>query len=551
MPTCSGPGCTETASNKCSRCKAVFYCSASCQKADLKARHKQVCSKNEAANIIEIEDSEPPLQPFPKLSDRPIDISLAKLVFSVDTANDDVEMRLRVRAVNKEFKKLLDQGASVDCVVKLSAQLPISIDAAGSKKLRVIEYSALLGLCRQPGLLPLLEYALDHGKVASLDHLLPAVSWSSERAWESPLLAALYNSFSVRATCNSGAVRLLLNHGANPNLPAAIGGARNDAMDLTMAAIHGKRVIFYPLHVVTWVYGVKLDPQAAVDPSLGPGTVAKHVEWLLSAGADINIRSYPFKQTPLHDAIPMDPATQPLFTPLALQMIAAGADVHATSAIQFRPLDCAAMQHNTTVFKALIAAGADPRPRPFAVPGYSLPGEPAVYPEGHESSAIYLQNVIQHDQHEIVASAIAAGVKVWEYLSQDSHAITMLETTVSPPFLSVKCLHEMISGGADVNKVFPRIGEFTDPATGTNVGVPGTLWDLMSCWSSKPSLSREDKAKVKQIKEMLAVAGAKSAAQLAREAKQRGEAISADAAYVDSEDRDQLCHSYNNAQYQC
>ncbi|GAA5514721.1 hypothetical protein Dcar01_03481 [Deinococcus carri] len=76
---------------------------------------------------------------------------------------------------------------------------------------------------------------------------------------------------------------------------------------------------------------------------------------LLARGAEVNRPSTnAMRVQPLHSAVAGD------HTPLALRLLAAGADVNAAQHGGFTPLMSAAQNGNTRLVEALLAAGADP-----------------------------------------------------------------------------------------------------------------------------------------------------------------------------------------------
>ena len=99
------------------------------------------------------EPSRPPTAPR---SDEEKDIELAKLIFAVEAAARDSESKraATIRTANKKGKRLLGAGASLNCYA--TAQTDVSST--------VMKYSALLGLCRVPELLPLLTTRLSRAR---------------------------------------------------------------------------------------------------------------------------------------------------------------------------------------------------------------------------------------------------------------------------------------------------------------------------------------------------------------------------------------------------
>lgn len=296
------------------------------------------------------------------------------------------------------FKALLDEGARLDCVVVIPSPRKLRSTLQSTT---AIVYSALMGLCRVPELLPFLTYAVKSGKARAecLSYMFPATSGINP-SLDSPLSVALYSKAVDGSRYNSGAVALLLKHGVDPNAPCEV-RISNDAEVPFYAATFGKfkRVLYYPLHIV--YYPAMFMRPSAPDPS---PAIEQHFEWLLAAGADVNVKSYPFiiRVTPLHAAITQIRATCHAAETLPLRLIALGADVDAVRAgQQDRPIGMAAWVCNVTAFRALIAAGVDPKPRPFAE-----------FISGHRSSSHYLMSAIQRDHHGIVAAAIDAGLKV-------------------------------------------------------------------------------------------------------------------------------------------
>ena len=364
--------------------------------------------------------------------------------------------------------------------------------------------------------------AIEQGKVASLRTLyLHAVPGGGEGLCESPLAAALWNSMDRTRSSYTGAVQLLLQLGADVTAPCALRFQDDDSKPF-YEATHGRPTIFYPLHMAC----CPLTGLGEEDgPDVGPA-VTKHIQLLLAAGADINAKAHPFNETPLHTALArcLPLAINPATKAVPLQLIAAGADVNAVQlGGQFRPIDIATWSNNVPAFKALLDAGADPRPRPYAAVAQSLDD---VMQAPVQTSSHYLEEAVQQDRHEIVAAAIGAGVKAWQVPTQGRGSpIPMVAYAMLPYILAVNSVKAMLSGGGTdvVKEIHPaatiaHILKEGHQQQGHN-NEPGTLLDVATRMPSTLQLNAAQRAKLQAIKAALLQAGAKTAAQLAEEAE--------------------------------
>lgn len=129
------------------------------------------------------------------------------------------------------------------------------------------------------------------------------------------------------------------------------------------------------------------------------------LDLLVEAGADVNAHcplSDPFVTdmacTPLVAAINLisqDPKDAAVLEPIVLRLIELGADLDARTHRQQRPLDLASLLPTLTVFKALIAKGADPSPVAFVA------FEQSVGREEQLGGCHYLEIAVERDRVDV------------------------------------------------------------------------------------------------------------------------------------------------------
>jgi ankyrin repeat protein len=157
---------------------------------------------------------------------------------------------------------------------------------------------------------------------------------------------------------NAGLVRLLLEHGANPNDGESIYHAaeRNHRAVLELLLAHGAEISAAHPHWTNTVlyYLVGYRDEHPMSASANEG-----LRWLLERGADPNVPSYASRETPLHRVAALGRAT-----PLAKLLLEHGADPSRTRADGRTPHDLAVRSGHAEVAELLRERGAAGELRP-------------------------------------------------------------------------------------------------------------------------------------------------------------------------------------------
>jgi ankyrin repeat protein len=157
---------------------------------------------------------------------------------------------------------------------------------------------------------------------------------------------------------NAGLVRLLLEHGANPNDGESTYHAaeRNHRAVLELLLAHGAEISAAHPHwrntVLYYLAGYREEQPMAASATEG-------MRWLLEHGADPNVPSYASQETPLHRVAALGRAT-----PLAHLLLEHGADPSRPRADGRTPYDLAARAGHTAIAELLRARGAAGELRP-------------------------------------------------------------------------------------------------------------------------------------------------------------------------------------------
>ena len=157
---------------------------------------------------------------------------------------------------------------------------------------------------------------------------------------------------------NAGLVRLLLEHGANPNDGESTYHAaeRNHRAVLELLVAHGAEISAPHPH---WTNTVLYYLAGHRDGQPMAASANEGMRWLLEHGADPNVPSYASQETPLHRVAALGRAT-----PLASLLLEHGADPSRPRADGRTPWDLAVRAGHTAIAELLRARGAAGELRP-------------------------------------------------------------------------------------------------------------------------------------------------------------------------------------------
>ncbi len=202
---------------------------------------------------------------------------------------------------------------------------------------------------------------------------------------------------------NVGLVRLLLEHGADPNDGESVYHAaeRNHREVLELLLTHGAEISAVHPHwnnTVLYYLAGHREHQPLVT------TANEGMRWLLEHGADPNVPSYESRETPLHRVASFG---RPV--PVALMLLEHGADPSRPRADGRTPYDLAVRTGNTAVAELLRESGAAGELRPMdAFLGACAVGD-QVRARGVLAGNPGLLGTLSQSERESVAHAAAAG----------------------------------------------------------------------------------------------------------------------------------------------
>jgi ankyrin repeat protein len=214
-------------------------------------------------------------------------------------------------------------------------------------------------VCLAPSPLFAIEEAHAAASVAIGERLL-AMGADANTSTPQPDDAAIRLSVLYRASerGNAGLVRLLLEHGANPNDGESTYHAaeRNHRAVLELLLAYGAEISAAHPHwtntVLYYLAGYRDEQPMAASANEG-------MRWLLEHGADPNVPSYASQETPLHRVAAIGRATA-----LAHMLLEHGADPSRPRADGRTPYDLAARAGHTAIAELLRARGAAGELRP-------------------------------------------------------------------------------------------------------------------------------------------------------------------------------------------
>lgn len=466
---CGADGCgSATADLKCGRCQGVFYCDSDCQKADWK-RHKGFC-KSATAFELSVEHG---IAVAP-ISTNAADAQLADLIRRFIEAVDGYPKLLKklLPPTLAKAKGLFAKGARPHVRVQ---------DKTGSFSASVLAYIIISAKC--PGLEVLLKAMLQ------ADVTRPVNLYAGFPLGGDPFCPLQYCILSARPSY----ARVLLDCG----------------LDVSRPCWQQKGALMWPVGACCGVTGVD---------GVTAERILQILDMLIAAGADVNAFDARFMEgndngvsyfCPLVSLLvdvcdnPAEAATQ---TARALKLLQAGADFNMRDRHQKRPLDYAAEAPSLSIFKALIAKGADPSPVPFVVQ-VGLPHR------DHELvGAHYLELAARNGRSDVLQAAADAGVQLRcvKALLDGATPLLMLPARFHHP----ACVKVLLEQSADLNECLCRRGA-------TNATEP-IWWTPLDAALASDSSAQQLAPKAEETLNMIVAAGGKTFERLQAERREGG-----------------------------